>query len=163
MRSADERKAKSWQRAIVYLVIWLTVVVGLKIIADVLLRSILVHIAFVMILLPAANLTIPFIYTRKCGLKPWLIAYMTAAALILYFVFGFNSLSPDFLISCMLTGFFGFGIGNIFKDESAVAVQEDIDSEKKKKKLAEEKAYVSLIDSDPKTGKKANLRKKNHK
>lgn len=163
MRSDEDMKLKSWQRAIIYLIVWLAVIIGLKLLADVVLESILLHIAFVMILLPAANLIIPFLYTRKCGIKPWLIAYMAAAVIILYFFCGFKSMSPNFMINCLLTGFFGFGIGNIFKDEAAVAVQEDIDNEKKKQRLAEEKAYVSLIDSDPKTGKKADIKKQNKK
>jgi hypothetical protein len=83
---------------------------------------------------------------------------MAATAAVLYFFFGFSSLNPDFLISTLIFAFFGFGIGSVFKNEVSVAVQEDIDSERKKKRLAEEKKYVSVIDSDPKTGRKANLR-----
>jgi hypothetical protein len=163
VKSAENIRLKSWQRAIIYLAVWLAVVVGFKLLADNVLESLLVHVAYVMLLLPAVNLVIPFIYTRKCGLKPWLIAYMTATAVILYFGFGFSSLSPNFLVSVLLAEFFGFGVGNIFKDEVSVAVQEDIDSERKKKRLKAEKEYVSLIDSDPKSGKKANLRKRKRK
>jgi hypothetical protein len=158
-----EKDLKSWQKALLYLAAWLIIVVGFELLADVVLGSLLFHVAYVMLILPAANLAIPFIYTRKYGIKPWLILYMAAAAVILYFGFGYDSLSPNFLLSSLLIGFFGFGIGNILKDEVSAAVQEDIDSERKKKRIAEEKSYVSLLDSDPKTGSKANIRKKRKK
>lgn len=159
MRSAE--RLKSWQKAVFYLLIWLLPTVGLKLLADEVFGSILLHIAFVMIILPALNLAVPFIYTRRYGLKPWLIIYMAAAAAALYFFLGYDELSPNFLLTCLLTGFFGFGIGNIFKDEVSAAVQEDIDAERRKRRLAEEKAYVPIMDSDPKTGKKADPKKNN--
>jgi hypothetical protein len=155
-----EKKIKSWQSAIIYLVIWLIVTAGLKLIADDLIGSLLIHVMYVMIMLPLADFVIPFIYTRKHGFKPWLAAYMAAAVAVLYFGFGYSELSPDFLATALLCGFFGFGLGNVLKDEAAVAMHEDIDSERKKRRLAAEKRYVSLLDSDPKTGKRANLRKK---
>lgn len=152
---------KSWQRSFIYLAVWLALVVGLRTAADVLLRSLILHITYVMILLPAATLCVSFTYARRGGVNPWLPCYMGAAVLVLYFGFGYRVLSPDFLVTNLLSGFFGFGVGNIFKDEAAAKAQYETDHEKKLKQAAEEKKYTSLIDTDPKTGKKANLRKKN--
>lgn len=152
-------KLKSWTLSLVYFSVWLIVTIGLKVLSDDVLGSILLHVAYLMILLPAATLCITYLYTHRCGIKPWLIAEMTAAALILYFFFGYNELSPDFIVICLICAFFGFGVGNVLKNETAVAVQEDIDSKRKKEKLAEENKYVPLLNADPKTGKAANIRK----
>ena len=116
-----------------------------------------------MILLPITTLAVTFGYTRRCGLKPWLIAMLASAAFIMYFFFGFKGLSPDFLLTNIICGFFGFGVGNVMKNEALVAAQEDLDNTKKKLEQAKEKAYISLVDADPKTGKRSNLRKKNQK
>lgn len=163
MKTDDEILLKSWQRAMIYTIVWIAVTVGLYIISDIVIQSILLHIAFVMILLPITTLAVTFGYTRRCGLKPWLIAMLAAAAVIMYFFFGFKELSPDFLLTNIICGFFGFGVGNVMKNEALVAAQEDFDNTKKKLEQAKEKAYISLVDADPKTGKRSNLRKKNQK
>lgn len=152
---------KSWQRSFIYLAAWLIVVVGLRLLTDDLIGSLILHIAYMMLLLPAATICIAFIYSRRGGLNPWLPCYMAAAVFILYFGFGYDALSPDFLVINLLCGFFGFGIGNIFKDEGAAKAQYETDHERKIKKAAEESRYQTLIDTDPRTGKKANLKKKN--
>lgn len=159
----SDKRLHSWQWGLIFLAVWLVPTVGLKLLFDDLIGSILLHVAYVMILLPAGTFAAGFIYTRRCGLNIWLILYMILATAVLYLFCGFNALSPNFCIVNLVGGFFGFGIGNIFKDEGLVAAQEDIDNTRKKKKLAEEMKYVSLVDSDPNTGERANLRKRNRK
>jgi hypothetical protein len=160
VKLSKEVTLKSWQKAAIYLIAWLVPVVGLYCLADIVTKSIIFHIMYLMTLLPLATLIVTFMYTRRTGINPWLIIYMAAAIVTMYFGFGFNELNPDFIITNLICGFFGFGVGNIFKDEAAVAVQQDIDSERKKKRAAEERKYVSLIDTNPKTGEKSNIRKK---
>ncbi len=157
----EVKPLKSWQRAFVYLAAWLVVSAGLKVLIDSVLESLVLHILFMMIILPAATLALTFIYTRRGGLNPWLPCYLTMTVLIMYFFFGYNELSPNFIIENLICGFFGFGIGNVMKDESLSKAQYETDHEKKLKMMADEKKYQSLIDTDPHTGKKADLRKKN--
>ncbi len=160
MKLADKITLKSWQKGIVYLIIWLIPSVGLKILADNVTGSLLLHVAYVMILLPASTLIITFIYAKNNGLKPWFIGYLTVAVLIMYLFAGFDTLSPNFLIVCAIFAFFGFGVGNVFKDEGAIAVQEDIDAARKKKRLKQEKGYVPILNDNPKSD---NRRSKKHK
>lgn len=154
MNTADKKKfkpLKSWQLAFIYACVWLISIVGVYLISDIVLGSLLLHIAFVMLIVPIATLSVMLIYTRKCGINPWLSGMLTLIVLILYFAFGFNELKPNFLITSLLTGFFGAGLGNIFKDEASIAVQQDIDSEKKKKTLEAEKNYVPILEDKKKT------------
>lgn len=161
--NSGKRPLHSWQWGLIYLFVWLLPAAGLKFIVDDLLGSVLLHVAYVMIILPAATFAAGFIYTRRCGLRPWLIAYMAAACAVLYLFCGFKTINPNFCIVNVIVGFFGFGMGNIFKDEGRVAAQEDIDNTRRKLKQAEEMKYISLVDVDPSTGERANLRKRNRK
>ena len=145
MRSDNGSGLKTWQKALIVGAGWTAVNLLIKLLADTLLNSILLHVAYVMILSPAITLIASFMFTRKCGLKAWLPCVMAVGAAVLYIVCGFKTFSPNFLIETAVCGFFGFGIGNIFKDEVSVAVQEDRDSERKKREQEREKRYVSVL------------------
>lgn len=145
MRSDNGRGLKTWQKALIVGAGWTAVNLLIKLLADTLLNSILLHVAYVMILSPAITLIASFMFTRKCGLKAWLPCVMAVGAAVLYIACGFKTLSPNFLIETAVCGFFGFGTGNIFKDEVSVAVQEDRDSERKKREQEREKRYVSVL------------------
>lgn len=145
MRSDNGSGLKTWQKALIVGAGWTAVNLLIKLLADTLLNSILLHVAYVMILSPAITLIASFIFTRKCGLKAWLPCVMAVGAAVLYIACGFKTLSPNFLIETAVCGFFGFGTGNIFKDEVSVAVQEDRDSERKKREQEREKRYVSVL------------------
>ncbi|MCD8095213.1 MAG: hypothetical protein LUE12_03690 [Ruminococcus sp.] len=147
---------KSWQKSLVYTLVWLVAVVGIKLLADNVLDSLLLHVAYVMIFAPLSTLLVTFFYTRKNGIKLWLVGYLTVSVLALYFFFGFNELSPNYLVENLICAFFGFGVGNIFKDEAAVTVQEDIDNERKKKAMEKERSYVPILKANPENGKKNN-------
>ena len=150
----SDKRFHSWLWGLIFLAVWAVPAVGLKLLFDDVIGSILLHVFYVMIFLPAWTFAIAFAYTKRCGLNIWLIAYMTAAVVLLYAFGGFRDMSPNFCIVNLVGGFFGFGLGNVFKDEALVAAQQDI---------AEEKKYISLVDSDPNTGERANLRKRNRK
>ena len=159
----SDKRFHSWLWGLIFLAVWAVPAVGLKLLFDDVIGSILLHVFYVMIFLPAWTFAIAFAYTKRCGLNIWLIPYMTAAVVLLYAFGGFRDMSPNFCIVNLVGGFFGFGLGNVFKDEALVAAQQDIDNTRRKKKLAEEKKYISLVDSDPNTGERANLRKRNRK
>lgn len=154
---------RSWQWGLIYLAVWLIPAAGLRFLIDYALDSVLLHIAYIMMILPAVTFAAGFVYTRRCGLKPWLICYMTIAVAVLYIWCGFDSFSPNFCAVNFIGGFFGFGIGNIFKNELLVAAQENVDNTNRRRKSADEKNYISLIDADPQSGGtvRANKRKKN--
>lgn len=154
---------RSWQLGLIYLAAWLVPAAGLRLLIDYAINSMLLHIAYVMLILPAATFAVGFIYTKRCGLKPWLICYMTAATAALYLWCGFDSLSPNFCLVNLIGGFFGFGIGNIFKNEPLVAAQENIDNVRKRRKAADEKNYISLIDADPQSGNTVRANKRKNK
>lgn len=151
MKKYSEITLKSWQRAFVYTAIWLVSAAGFYLLADKVTKSILFHVAYVMLILPIATLAVTFVYTRRCGLKPWLIGYMALCVLVMYFFFGFDELSPNFILTNLICGFFGFGVGNIMKNEPVVTAQEDFDNKKKKLRQAQEKSYVSILNSESDT------------
>ena len=157
------KRIHSWLLGLIFLTLWIIPAVGLKFLFDELIGSVLLHVFYVMIFLPAWTFAAAFVYTKRCGLNGWLIAYMAAAVATLYLFCGFRDMSPNFCIVNLIGGFFGFGLGNVFKDEALVAAQQDIDNTRRKKKLEQEKKYISLIDTDPSTGERANLRKRNGK
>ncbi|SDA30625.1 hypothetical protein SAMN02910447_03231 [Ruminococcus sp. YE71] len=152
MRSdkTDDKPLKSYQRALIYLAVWLIPVVGLKLLFDNVLGSLILHIAYAMMLLPAVTLTVSFIYSKRGGLNPWLPCYMGAAVLVLYFGFGFRSLSPDFIVTNLVCGFFGFALGNVFRDEGAYKAQYAVDHAKKLAEEERERNYRSIIDNGKK-------------
>ncbi len=152
MRSADkdDKPLKSYQRALVYLAAWLIPVAGLRYLFDVVAGSLILHIAYTMMILPAATLAATFIYSKRGGLNLWLPAYMGAAVLTLYFAFGFKALSPDFIVTNLVCGFFGFGIGNVFRDEGAYKAQYAVDHAKKLAEEERERNYKPIIDRDRK-------------
>ncbi len=147
-------RLRSWQKAVILTALWLCAAVGFRLLADNVFNSILLHIAYVMLILPSATFAAAFYFTRICGLKPWLPIFMAVSALILYFFFGYSELSPDFLVTNIICGFFGFGIGNIFKNEAKIAVQENTDNEKKRLKSKAEKEYVPILSDKKEVRKK---------
>ena len=140
-------KLRSWQLAFIYTAVWLIISAGVRYIADILLGSLLLHIVYVMMILPSATFAAAFYFTRVCGLKPWLPVYLAVTSLILYILFGFSELNPNFLVTVFISAFFGFGLGNIFKDEAKVAVQENTDNEKKRMREKAEREYTPILNS----------------
>ena len=152
MRSAktDDKPLKSYQRALVYLAAWLVIVAGAKFLVDTVIGSLILHIAYTMMILPAATLVVSFVYSKRGGLNPWLPCYMAAAVLVLYIVFDYKALSPDFLVTNLVCGFFGFGLGNVFRDEGSYKAQYAVDHAKKLKMLEEERKYQPIVGKDKK-------------
>lgn len=152
MRLNKKKGMKSSVLAAVYFLVWLAVILGIKLLADNIAHLQLLHIVYVMMIVPAGAFVTAFIYSRKGGIKLWLLLYMGAAVLIMYAAFGFNELSPDFLVTNVIFIFFGCGLGNVFKDEAAALIQQEIDNEKKAREAERERSYVSILDD--KKGKK---------
>lgn len=147
MRSDNTKPLRSVLLALIYLAVWLAFA-AVKFIADELTGSLILHVAFTMMIMPAAAFAVPFVYTRRGGQRLWLALYILAAALILYFACGYNELQPNFLAENVIFGFFGFGVGGIFRIEPLTAARQAVDNAKK---LAEEKAekeYTSIIDKN---------------
>ncbi len=132
-----KKPIKSFLLAGVYLAAWLIIAAGFKLLADELLNSTILHIAFTMMIMPAAAFVIPFMYTRRGCQRLWLAGYLLAAALVLYIGFGYNELQPDFMATNIICGFFGFGTGGIILKEPQASAQIACDNAKK---IAEEQA-----------------------
>ncbi|MCR5122900.1 MAG: hypothetical protein K6B74_10835 [Ruminococcus sp.] len=132
-----KKPIKSFLLAGIYLAAWLVIAVGFRLLADEVLDSTIMHIAFTMIIMPAAAFVIPFIFARRGGQRLWLAGYMLAAALVLYVAFGYNELQPDFMATNIICGFFGFGTGGIIRKEPIASAQIACDNAKK---IAEEQA-----------------------
>ena len=147
---SGKKPVRSFILAGVYLAVWLIIAVGFKVLADEVLRSTLLHIAFTMMIMPACAFAIPFIFARRGGQRLWLAFYILAAALILYAAFGYSELQPDFLATNIICGFFGFGTGGIVLKEPMASAQKNCDSAKKIAEAEREKNYVPITD----TGKK---------
>ena len=82
MRSDNGRGLKTWQKALIVGAGWTAVNLLIKLLADTLLNSILLHVAYIMILSPAITLIVSFMFTRKCGLKAWLPCVMAVGAVV---------------------------------------------------------------------------------
>ena len=128
---------KSVVLAAIYCGAWLIPTVGIKLLADEVLNSMILHIAFTMMCVPAFAFAVTFVYARRGGQRLWLALYMLAAAVILYVIFGYNELQPDFIVTNLIPGFFGAGLGGVIRNEPIAARQYEIDNAKK---IAEEKA-----------------------
>ena len=143
MRSVKDRgkgKSKGMKSVVlaaIYCGAWLIPTVGIKLLADEVLNSMILHIAFTMMCVPAFAFAVNFVYARRGGQRLWLAFYMLAAAVILYAVFGYNELQPDFIVTNVIPGFFGAGLGGVIRNEPIAARQYEIDNAKK---IAEEKA-----------------------
>ena len=143
---SGKKPVKSFILAGLYLAVWLVIAVGFKVLADEVLHSTLMHVAFTMMIMPAAAFAIPFTFARRGGQRLWLAFYMLAAALILYAAFGYSELQPDFLATNILLGFFGFGTGGIVLKEPAASAQKNCDNAKKIAEEQAEKAYVPITE-----------------
>ena len=142
-----KKPLKSFILAGAYLAVWLLTAVGFKTLADDLLKIPLLHIAFTMMIMPAAAFAIPFVYSRRGGQRLWLAFYMLAATLILYVGLGYSELQPDFLATNILCGFFGFGTGGIVLKEPIASEQKACDNAKKTENEARENSYVPIMEA----------------
>lgn len=145
-----KKPVKSFLLAGVYLAAWLVIAVGFKVLADEVLRSTILHIAFAMMIMPAAAFAIPFVFARRGGQRLWLAFYILAAALVLYIAFGYSELQPDFMATNVILGFFGFGTGGIVLKEPIASAQIACDNAKKIAEEEREKAYVPITEREKK-------------
>ena len=148
-----KKPVKSFILAGLYLAVWLIIAVGVKVLADEVLESVLLHVGFTMVIMPAAAFAIPFIFARRGGQRLWLAFYILAAALILYVAFGYSELQPDFMATNIILGFFGFGTGGIVLKEPFASEQKACDNAKKIAEEEREKAYVPITERGKKKDK----------
>lgn len=141
----SDKPLKSYQRALIYAAVWLIPVAGLKLLFDTVIGSLILHIAYTMMIVPAVTFAASFIYSKRGGLNVWFPLYMAAEVLVLYFVFDFKALSPDFIVTNAVCGFFGSGLGNIFRNEGAYKAQYAVDHEKKLAEEERERNYKPII------------------
>ncbi len=158
-----KKPLKSFVLAGVYLAVWLVIAVGFKTLADDLLKMPILHIAFTMMIMPAAAFAIPFIYSRRGGQRLWLAFYMLAATLMLYVGLGFSELQPDFLATNIICGFFGFGTGGIVLKEPTASEQKACDNARKTAEEARENAYVPIMEKENRDKKKKRDGQRNEK
>lgn len=143
-------KIKTPLKCLLYLAVWLLFAVGVKVLADNVLESFILHALYIMMILPIVTIVVTFFYAKYNGVKLWFIGYLLAAVLVLYFGFGYKSISPDFIVVNVISALFGFGFGSIFKDEAKIAAQEEFDSRRRAEKLKEEQNYTKILDEKPK-------------
>ena len=71
---------------------------------------------------------------------------LIALSLIAYFLLGFDSVEPNFIVMTIIAVLFGSAIGRQFCDEDKIVTLEDKLNAKKEAQEKAEREYISIID-----------------
>lgn len=132
--------------AITLIAIWALISYGIFYLTTELTVALMPFIIGFLFIYPIGTFFLCFKYAKNYGYKYYFILTIIAIALIAYFLLGFDSVEPNFMVMTIITVLFGSAIGRQFCDDSKITTVEDKINAKKKAKEKAEKEYKSIID-----------------
>ena len=137
---------KAWCAAIFVIVIWLLASVGIFYFTTEVSKSIMPFIIGFLFVYPVGTFTACLLYAENYGQPLILQVPMFAIVILEYFLLGFDSVEPNYIVMSLLAILFGCGIGKQFCDDNKIITLEDKINANKQAREQAEKNYKSIID-----------------
>ncbi len=137
---------KPLNSAITLITVWALVSYGIFYSTTELTVALLPFIIGFLFVYPLGTFFLCFKYAKYYGYKYYLILPLIALSLIAYFLLGFDSVEPNFIVMTIIAVLFGSAIGRQFCDEDKIVTLEDKLNAKKEAKEKAEREYISIID-----------------
>lgn len=125
-------------------VLWLVFGIGLVLLTDKVIPSILTLMLSFGFIYPAGCLVMFFRLCKRHGVMWYFPTAVIIATVLLYTLWGtYRAIIPNLIVMTVLCLLFGCGIGSCFADKEAVRAYRE---QRRQKKLGEDKPYSSIID-----------------
>ncbi|MCR5542163.1 MAG: hypothetical protein K6F71_15250 [Ruminococcus sp.] len=137
------RQSEELSAAAVF-VLWLIFGIGLILLTDKVIPSILTLMLSFGFIYPAGCLVMFFRLCKRHGVMWYFPTAVIIATVLLYTLWGtYRAIIPNLIVMTVLCLLFGCGIGSCFADKEAVRAYRE---QRRQKKLGEDKPYSSIID-----------------
>ncbi|MGN0622773.1 MAG: hypothetical protein ACI4JA_02345 [Oscillospiraceae bacterium] len=101
--------------AVVYILIWTAAGAGIFYYTTEVTTSLMPFILGFLFVYPIGTLVAAFQYAKRHGIKWYYLLTVTTVTVAEYFLFGFDSVEPNYIVMTAIAMFFGSGIGSQFR------------------------------------------------